>query len=242
MTRDELIERIKFELGWPTVKVEIDDTAWGAIITRTLSWFKARKGLIGYTKIASISGIMEYDYPTDASEIVDIAFPIRDSLAAITSLCFFDVIPIYGYSLGGAWYTPGAFRFDSSQYVQLMQSLEQRRRVLNSEPGWIDYGDGKIRMTSMAPADGEMIVFYKKKNVDIPDFIGRDEDLVYRYALAIAKLVLGRTLRKYSSYPAANGAINTDGEALMADAKEEIEKLEDEIIGSQGNAGGIVTG
>lgn len=243
MTRAEIIERIKFDLGYPTIKIEIDDTAWGAIFSRTLSWFKAKKGLIGCTEVYLVEGVYEYDYPNDANEIVDVIFPTQDTLSMITSLCFFDIIPIYGYSLGGAWYSPGAFRFDSSQYVQLLQALEQRRRVLNSEASWYDECR-KIIVTTKSPlVGGRMRILYKKDTIDIPDFFdARDQDMVYRYALATAKMVLGRTLRKYSQYPSAGGMINTDGGDLIADAKEEIAVLEEEIIGSQGNAGGIVTG
>lgn len=243
MTQDEVIERIKFELGYPTVKLELDDTAWNSIITRALSWFKAKKGLIGCTQVTLLEGITEYDYPVDANEIIEVTFPTQDTLSMITSLCFFDIIPIYGYSLGGAWYSPGAFRFDSSQYVQLLQALEQRRRVLNSEASWYDECR-KIIVTTKSPlVGGKMLILYKKITISVTDlFDARDQDMFYRYALATTKTVLGRILRKYSQYPSAGGSINTDGADLIADAKEEFAVLEEEIIGSQGNAGGIVTG
>lgn len=240
MERAEVKEEILFELGYPTVKVEIDDTAWDAIFSRSLRWFKAKKGIIHCAQIPVTSGIREYDFPPDSYEIVEVILPVRDSSTALFNLCFFDVIPLGNFGVGGVGWHSG-FRFESSSYAQLMQSLEMRRRVFSAEPGWIEQC-GKILITMSNPPDGNMTVLFKADNIDIPDLKGRDEDLIFRYCLATAKMVLGRLLRKYGVYPAAGGPINTDGAELIADAKEEIEKLEEEIIGSQDNAGGIVVG
>ena len=86
-----------------------------------------------------------------------------------------------------------------------------------------------------------MVVAYKSEVIDIPDFKGRDADLIYRYCTALAKQRLGRTRGKYKSYPAAGGMVDTDWDTLLEEAKEEFTLLEEEIADSQG-AMGFVTG
>ena len=253
MERSEVIEEIKSDLGYPTVKVEIDDVTWDKIFSKALRWYRAKKGHIVTTLVPLEVGRTEYDWPADAYAIQDVVLPYRSDVADILSLGFFDLVPA-AYVLGGTSYPAGmqsgTMQASISSYVQMLQMLEMRRRVFSSEPDYmvIDAPSKKIIITTKNAANApgtpvmSMVVFYKKENVDIPDLIGRDEYIIYKYCLAKAKGILGMIRRKYANYPAAGGAVSMDGADLIAESKEELEKLEEEIDGSQGNYGGIVVG
>ena len=249
-TREDFINETKMDLGYPTVKVELDDTVWDALFSKTLRWFKAHKGLIATTTIPLVDGTISYDWPAEAYAITDVILPRRSDISDILSLGFFDLVPA-SYVIGGSS-LPSGMRVDVSNYVQLLQSLEMRRRVFSSDPDWFvqDYPEKKIIITvnptnivySYGGSALHMIVRYKKTTLDIPDLLGRDEEYAYRYFLAKSKIVLGAIRSKYSTYPTAGGSVTMDGEALKNEGFAEIERLEVELIDSQGNAGGILIG
>jgi hypothetical protein len=58
----------------------------------------------------------------------------------------------------------------------------------------------------------------------------RERDLLLRYALAVAKGILGLRRRKFSEWPSAQGAKRLDGSDLVQESKEEKEKLNEEIL------------
>lgn len=249
-TREEIVEEIKTDLGHPVVKVEIDDAVWDVLFRKAIRWFKAKKGLIATTTIALEDGKNQYDWPAEAYAITDVILPRRSDISDILSLGFFDIVPA-AYVIGGSS-VPAGTRIDISAYVMLLQSLEMRRRVFSSEPDWyiLEHPIKKICIAvkasnvvySVNTAPLYMIVHYKKNTIDVADFLGRDEELFYRYMLAKSKIMVGTIRSKYSTYPTAGGSITMDGEQLKSEGFQEIEKLEMEIDDSQGNAGGIVIG
>lgn len=276
MTREEVKKEILSELGYPVVKVELDDTMWDKIFTHALRWFKAKKGLVKYWVMPIAEGQLCYNYPPNAYEVVEVILPQRSDIASLLSLGFFDLIPVTGIGLGLGSGSQASLQNFTSMYVQLLQQLETRRRVFGAEPDWYTQG-GKIFLTtngasaacySMAVPAGccgdtvsggvgdsvsgvefgcdvniglGMVVGYKSDVIDIPDFRGRDADLIYRYCVALAKQRLARIRGKYKSYPAAGGMVDTDWDTLLEEAKEEFTLLEEEISDSQG-AMGFITG
>jgi hypothetical protein len=240
MNRFELLSQIKSELGEPVVKVEIDETQWDAIINKSIRWFKARKGVLRTVKIAISAGQSEYDYPADAETIVDVILP-NSANHAFPGMCDLDtnLVPTWVYGTQGNH--TGGGTFDTSAFVLLQQQIESRKRLFNAEPNWYEFY-GKIILAAQSITSGFAIIIYKKRSVLIEDFIARDEDLFYRYTLAISKHVLGQIRSKYPSYPTAGGSISMDGSELISAATAEMTALDEEITGSQGNAGGLVRG
>jgi hypothetical protein len=250
VNREELIEEIKTSFGHPTVKIELDDIVWDKIINKASRWFKSKKGLI-YWLFMDITGVDSYDWPADALQILDVILPRRSDIADILSLGFFDIVPariVPGISSYPSLQGAGVVHFDSSAYLQLLQTLEMRRRVFSSDPGWyvLDHPIRKIMITArdiytaMGGGTGlKMLIFYKKTTVSLADLQGRDEDMYIRYCIARAKQVLGEIRSKYPSYPSAGGAISMNGNELKQEAVAELAGLDQEIDDSQGNAGGI---
>lgn len=253
LTLASITEEIKTDLGYPTVKVELDAAVYSTIVNKAMRWFTGKKGVIAQIPIPLVESIDEYDWPANATTIVEVIIPRRSDISDILTLGFFDIVPastISSNAIPPISQAGGTLRFDVSSYVQLLQNLEIRRRVFSADPDWIeDIARKKIILTNRNPVaysiSGSalsMIVRYKINNPSLSDFFGRDEELFYRYCLAKAKIILGTTRSKYGSYPAAGGPINMDGDALKTEGFAELAVLDDEIIESQGNAGGIVQG
>lgn len=255
MNREELIDEILSEFGAPVVNVELDESVWDKIINKAYRWFRAKKGFIAETLVDIQPSENEYPWPADAVEIVDVIMPRRSDISDILSLGFFDIVPAQMLATANQYpslHTAGAIRFENSAYVQLLQSLEIRRRTFSADPGWYVMGP-PIKKIYLTPRDiltsiggsdlpAKMIVYYKKDSMDISEFIGRDEQLFFDYCKARAKIILGHIRRKYPSYPSAGGSISMDGNELISEGKEELQDLEEQISESQGNAGGILVG
>ena len=253
-TLTDLVNELKSDLGHPTVRVDIDPTVYQFIYNKAVRWFKAKKGLIKQLPVMLTDGKYEYDYPTDAYSIVDVIVPRRTDISDILSLGFFDIVPaqfVASSSTFPSLQSAGTMRFDMSAYVQLLQSLEMRRRIFSGEPDWYDLPppQKKIVLTNRNPVGFSiqgsqlyMIIFYKTDTISFSDFVGRDEDLFYRYCLARAKIVQGTIRSKFGNYPAAGGTISMDGGEQKAEGFAELQQLDLEIDGSQGNVGGIMQG
>lgn len=243
MQRADVIAEVRADLGEPVVKVELTDGQLNIVMNKALRWFKARKGIIKVYLLPLMSGVADYGYPSDAVSIVDVVLPLKSDLPDITNLDFFDIVPAdILNATGPKGNSYGSLRFDTSSYVQLLQGLEMRRHVFNAQRDWYDRPESRIIHTQPSTLTGTAYVFYKSNTLDIPDLVGRDEDLIYRYCLSKAKMALGEMRSKYSSYPAAGGPISMNGAELKQEAKDELLILEEEISDSQGNAGGIQLG
>jgi hypothetical protein len=122
----------------------------------------------------------------------------------------------------------------------VLQSIETAKRILGAEQDWRQ--EGRILYVFPAPTVAyPALVNYMSHAIDTQVFSERDFDLIKRYALAKAKADLGRVRSKYGEYPTAQGTTSLDGSALLEEAKDEIEAL-DEEIGQSGYPMGIIIG
>lgn len=142
MTKEELKKQVLAELGAPTVKVEVDDAVWDKIFSMGLRWFKAKKGVVKLWIQPLIDGQNCYDMPPNGYQIVDVIMPRTNDIAAYLTLGFFDIIPAQG--IGFSQTSASSLNGFYSGYVQLLQTLETRRRVFNAEPGWEQIGNKLI--------------------------------------------------------------------------------------------------
>lgn len=245
MTLTQREENVKSDilsrLGAPVVKVEIDDSQWEPIFRKSKKWFSARKGVMGYAAIPINAEIGMYDFPEDADAILDVVLPLRSDIQSLMSLGFFDIVPLNAMNIGAV---TSAFNSYSS-YVQILQSLEIRRRVFGAEPDWMVQGRKIILTSKSAGTDGSglsgnMLVFYTKKTWSLDELDARDSDLVERHVKNEAMYVLSKIRGKYKSYPSAGGGVDMDSDELKADYETELEKLEEEVQESQGPVSFIV--
>lgn len=237
-TASEFRKQIELELGSPILDVEFDECSWDAIVARAKRWFRAKKGVLDCVTVNLIQGKTEYDFPDNACAIIDVILPRRSDIQSLLSLGFFDIVPLNALNLGAVTSSFNSY----SSYVQILQALETRRRIFSADPDW-EIMCGRIQIMGgsglCGGVAGKMLVIYKKDQWEVEELKDRDEQLFYDYMRAVALSVLGHIRSKYKSYPAAGGNIDTDGPDLLAEAKEEFERLEEEIADSQGPMGPI---
>lgn len=235
MNEAEIKEEILGELGEPTIRVELDPAVWDGtrgIFSAAKRWFQARKGCLGF---GYVSAQREITLPDTAEVPLDVLFPGDGSsgLGCLSTLGFFnDIVP--------ADVLTGGLRVSNTlmtqaDYVQVLTQLEMSQRIYGGDREWMwDEARRLVLLAGQEPT-GLCIIIWKvtKASWAISQLRDRDEDFIYRRCMIEAKRRLGRIRSKYSSYPAAGGSVETDGAVLLDEAKEEEEKLNEEIEGSQ---------
>lgn len=227
----DLSLQIRNALGEPTVKVELDDTQIVNAINETKRWFLGKKGIIVPKIVPIVVDQPEYLMTSEVDNVVDVLFNTSPDLIAFFSIGFFDILP-FGFPFAFPS-TPSTLQY--SGYVQLLQFNDVRKRIFSIEPGFTYNQQTRILNISPSPImSGNMILMIKTNQVDVSQFIARDEQLFWEYSLAQSMLRLGRIRRKYAEYPTAGGSTSMDGDALITDANEMIERLNQEVFDSQG--------
>jgi hypothetical protein len=231
MTEDELKQWILRQLGAPAIKVDLCVEHLIDSLNEAVHWFSAKKGLKKLAFMAIHSGQVEYSLDTDttadAEDIDTVLDVIPPSLRLDLSLIFAptlfsdEEIP---YDVFAAADTMGIY----SSYTQSLQYIETAKRIIGADFEWRQE-DRRLFTWPLVKDSGTAIIEYKARCLTVEQLNERDHDLVKRYALAWAKMILGRIRSKYDQWPTAIGTIGMDGLTLLEESRNEIEKLEEEI-------------
>lgn len=230
LTEQDLKKWILRRLGAPVTRVCLDALQLDDAVEEAIRWFAAKKGVDKDITIDLFAGQVEYRMPDDCDMVVDVAFqvsPLDISLIfAPYNIAQDERVP---YSV----FTQGSSGGLYSSLLQSLQYVEMAKRMVNAEKNWIYYPHKNILLALPDPkGGGKAIVEYKSCCSNIEQLPERDQLLVRRYALAWAKQDLGMIYSKYSTWPTAQGQVSLNGDQLMAQARNEMEKLEVEIYES----------
>lgn len=225
--RDEMIKELRLRLGDGMVDVELDREHYDAAVNLAISRYRQLSS--GATEesnlfIATKAGVNTYTLPDEVIEVQRIyRRGIGTNSAGGTNFDPFDVAfnnmyMLQAGSLGGlalfdafAIYKEGIERIFGSQYNfrwnRNTKELTILRNVNHEE-------DVAVGIYNLVPESILLADIYASPWLS-------------SYALAQCKLMLGRAYIKYSSgLPGAGGAITLAGNELLAEGKEEVEKLE----------------
>lgn len=216
------------------VTVELSDAAFSNALKASKRWFTAKKGYQIFRPIPAVSGQTEYKMKDDVAQVLDVIFEVPSDVSAFFTLGFFDIIP---------WGPNTLLSFNSglgnySGFVQLLQFNETRKKVFSVDPDWYyDQQNKSLKVTqrqnTLSPG-GIMLVQCKLNDFDPATLSDKDDYIFVRYVKAKCKDIVGRARSKYDSLPGAGGPVTLDGQRLIEEAKEEMEKLEIEIFASAG--------
>jgi len=241
----EFIEEIKRKLGWPVVKVELDDSQWQDVLKQTRRWFMAKKSLVAmvkksYPACGNPISFGEIDSTNGVYKILEvIPDESQSGLQGSVYSNYYELLP-NGYPLWGDTGTYGfgrGIRSQNSYLVQILTQIEQRRKIYGAGFDWSireDYVNGHALYLFPSERARQYIVIYKPKILPINLLEGWDSEIFFRWGIAETKETLGIIRSKYKDYPAAGGTISTDGPELLEQAKEEKERLQKDILTSQG--------
>lgn len=225
---EELQQWILRRLGAPLLKVELTADHLHDNIEDAKRWFAAKKGwrrFYGFDVVASVS---EYPLPKDVDVVLDVVFAYDPLDLSILAYPYWlppenNQIPYSVFNVAGG--SGGLY----SNYTQVMQFIEVAKRTLSAEADWRQEND-KLQLFPNPTRSGKAIVEYNSHQINATiELSERDHGLLKRYALAMAKLDLGRIRSKFDNYPTAQGTTTMDGVALLQEAREDVEKLDEEI-------------
>tara|TARA_R110000824_G_scaffold61487_7_gene163544 strand:- start:1926 stop:2807 length:882 start_codon:yes stop_codon:yes gene_type:complete len=120
--------------------------------------------------------------------------------------------------------------FSVSDFLLMKMHLKQIRKILGRE-GSFQIVNNKYLMVYPTPVREDaqdVVIEYKSLNSDTLHhyFI----NWMQRYALAIAKGVLGNIRGKYATLPSPQGGATLNGPALIAESQRELELLENQLL------------
>jgi len=223
----------------PIVNVELNDQQFDTAVLLAKQWFTAKKGFTVFRPLSIDPAISEYKMKDDVQSVLDVVFQVPTDVAAFFTLGFFDIIPYGTQNFGSIGAGLGSY----SGFAQLISFTEQRKRVFSVEPEWFFEPQTKILhvMTRAGSVNNLVLVQAKLNAFDPANLADKDDYLFTRWVRAKCKEIVGRIRSKYDSMPAAGGTITLDGATLLAESKEEFEKLDAEIFASQG-PDGLISG
>ncbi len=227
MDEAELKQWLLRRLGAPFIQVELCDDNLVDVIEFSRRWFSAKKGVKKQMMLPFYSGQPDYVLPDTIDTVFDVSFPAPQMDISLVFSPFILVDDKVPYDVFAA---PGSAGIYSS-YTQTLQYIEMAKRTLNADANWRQE-DRTLFIFPVPKTNGSILVDYKSSDFTIEQLNQRDHDLVKRYALAKAKLDVGRIRSKYDQLPGAQGSIGLDGVRLLQEGEQEIEKLEVEIAQS----------
>lgn len=222
---EDLFAGALVNLGDGVVKLAVLEPHQQTIIRDAVRWFVRWRGQSKGYKADFINGISSYALPDDCMFVYDVILP-----QPRFDLPFPD---LYEYPEVFYWQKyPAQYSF----VLQLIQRRALGKRILSHEADWefVKEADGpklKITPTSMYidASTGPFLVMYKSSQLNIRMMDATDLDLLSRRMKAQLKMIEGRILSKYGSWPGAVGEITTDGETLRQEAQAEMESLDEQV-------------
>jgi hypothetical protein len=230
MTEPELKSWILRRLGSPVTKVCLDALQLDDAVEEAIRWFAAKKGVDKDVTIDLFAGQVEYRMPDDCDMVLDVAFQVSP---LDISLIFAPYNVAQDSKVPYSAFTAGSSGGLYSSLLQSLQYVEMAKRMINAERNWLYFQHKNILLLLPDPkGGGKVFIEYKSCDSTLEQLPERDHQLVRRYALAWAKQDLGMIYSKYSTWPTAQGNVSLNGDTLMAQARAEMDKLEEEIYES----------
>ena len=245
LTEADALAWLQRKMGCGVVVLELTPAMVEDAFCDAVRWWIARRGVKRLAAQNLSPGIVEYLMPDDTDEVLTVYFPgvQIDIIAAVNPFAFIDIdqLPVAYQSITGV---PGGQFYGTLH--QILQHAETARRIVGSEPSW-EYSkeDNLLRIAPTNQRGGSAVVRYASNKLVATDPVSpattpkndfrnlrvRDRDLILRYGLAMMKEILGRIRGKYTEWPSAGGSKSLDGDTLLAEAQQDKELLDRELMG-----------
>lgn len=229
LTREELNDWILVQLGAPLVTVHLQSIHLCTAIDDAIRWFTAKKGVRKVGELTAVPNQIEYILPLDVDVVTEVFFTSQP--IDVSSIFPNFLVPDQQIPYSAVFSNPQNAGGFYSNVTQVLQYVEEAKRITGSEEGWEQDPEGRKLLLFPRMLQGKVIYYYKTNVFTLEQLKERDHDLVKRYALAIAKRILGR-IRYFQAdgYNAAVGKVNLDGLNLLQESKEDIAALDREIM------------
>jgi hypothetical protein len=119
--------------------------------------------------------------------------------------------------------------FSVSDFYLMQTHLESMRKILSQEGSW-DILNGNILQLYPVPVINGQPVILVYRALDAATLHPYYKNWIQRYALAVAKGVLGEVRGKYATLPSPGGGAKLNGAELLQASMIEKEKLKEELL------------
>jgi hypothetical protein len=241
--REEIADFVLLSLGAPRVKVELDRQQLTLCVDEALKRFEnnASKSDFDNYYFQTVGGEGRYRLPCDVGIIRRVDFRpgrqcaggglgigVPDGLSIPFAGSFYHPGGSYGSGVGryGSHSIGGYFHGNIGEWVLVQSYQELFTRISSGEPSW-EIAAGNTIIIYPTPRNGNttVVVNYLQRMRNWPEVNSWMKD----YALAHAKEILGRIRSKYDRYVSPGGGVSLDGQALLAEAQQEKEKLSESL-------------
>jgi hypothetical protein len=108
-------------------------------------------------------------------------------------------------------------------------SLETMRKILGQD-GSFDIINNQYLQLYPVPATTDQSVIVQYRSLDSNTIQPAYRNFIQRYALALAKNILGQIRGKYKTLPGPGGGSQLNGDALIQQSDKELEMLEKQLL------------
>ena len=218
---------VKARLGHPVVNVELTDFQIKTCIEEAISKleYHSPQWTTQYAVFNTSANINIYELPPEiVNNLTDVWYR-----SAMFSLLGYPV-GSFESDLAIMFFTnTGLFNnYNVSQYVIMQMYLKQIRKYMGQDTSWNIINNKYLQIYPVPTGCEPLIV----------EFRGLDADTIHpyykvwiqKYSTALAKKLLGNIRSKFAQLPGPSGGSKLNGEILLMEAAEEIQKLEDDLI------------
>ena len=236
ITRKEIEEFIYTSLGAPIVSVELAPQNIQQAIDTAINEYLATGAVeIAYAELAPpMPGENIFDLPADVATVKNVVFNVPMQAAAAST------DDIFSFAVAASPMGPqySSYLHASSNLAVFFEYLQNRNRVIGNDITFKQV-DNKLYVWPFPKHSPKIIIEYSKNAFGIQD---RDNDAIStsnawginwirKMSLALAKGMLGKIRGKFSQVSGGPGGESQtlNSQELVAESKEEIEKLKEEL-------------
>ena len=225
-TRQEIIEWIKLQYGFPLLEIELQDDQLDYLIDLQLKKYSIHKPNTNYEVIELQQGQDIYQLHPQNNEtitnVLQIYFP--NSFSFINPQLFFT---------GNKNNLSKGMIEQRTDIVTSIISMEQFKLIVDylKDRYVVEFipSNNSIRISPTPNINGKQVIIYSVNVYDISYLDQTGKEWVQKYQLQLSKQIIGRMRSKYSGVQTPLGTISTDGETLLNEQKEEIQQLEEKL-------------
>jgi hypothetical protein len=219
---------VKSRLGFPVVRVELDDFQILTAIDEAISKldYHAPDWCTQLTAFNTVANCNMYELPS---------FMVNNFRYAAYKKSLLSV-PLAGQSLEMDFfikYFQDNFLFQDfsvSDFLLLKMNLKSIRKILGREGSFQIVNDKYLMVYPTPVADDSETVVIEYKCLNSDTLHHYFVNWMQRYTLAICKGILGEIRGKYATLPSPQGGAQLNGPALMEESRREMELLENQLL------------
>jgi len=238
--RDKVKEQIKdyvlLMLGAPVIRIEMDDQQLDGAVDFALQIFEeyAPREYFTYFVFNTVPGKSVYELPADVGFVRNVFYKEQPGLF-FNAADLGGALPVEYYYPGGSYASIQGGLLDpntpiygrAGEWVLYKQYEQMYNRLASNLGGW-EWIDGycTIKLYPIPCRCSKVIVHYLQKKPDFKQVV----EAMQVGALAHAKLILGRIRGKWTNIPGPQGGLQLDGQQLLQEGKEELQKWKEDLV------------